>query len=102
MNLTEGMDVENKSSMIIDIIIRSIAFVVINYLLVSTELSFKASALGLIASLANIWLITDYYESVQRQTKNKGMTILLCVLCFIASVVIAYFVGYIRGTIIQF
>ena len=40
---------ENKTSKIIDVIGRSIAFVVINYLLVSTELSFKANILGLIA-----------------------------------------------------
>lgn len=93
---------ENKSSTIIDIIIRSIAFVVINYLLVSTELSFKASVWGLTASLTNIWLITDYYKSVQSQTKNKSMTIFLCVLCYIASAAIAYFAGYIHGTIIQF
>ena len=93
---------QNKSSKIIDVIGRSIAFVVINYLLVSTELSFKANILGLIASLTNIWMIADYYKSVQRQIGKKGVTILLCVLCFIASAAIAYFVGYVRGTIIQF
>lgn len=93
---------QNKSSKIIDVIGRSIAFVVINYLLVSTELSFKANILGLIASLTNIWMIVDYYKSVQRQIGKKGMTILLCALCFITSAVIAYFVGYVYGTIMQF
>lgn len=86
----------------IDVIGRSIAFVVVNYLLVSTELSFKANILGLIASLTNIWMIADYYTSVQRQIGKRGVAILLCVLCFIASAAIAYFVGYVRGTIVQF
>ena len=93
---------QDKSSKIIDIIVRSIAFVVINYLLVSTELSFKANILGLMASFANIWMITDYYQSVQRRTEKKGVTILLCAICFVASVAIAYFVGYVHGTIIPF
>ena len=93
---------ENKGSKIIDIIVRSIAFVVINYLLVSTELSFKANILGFLASFANIWMIIDYYKSVQKQLEKKAVTILLCVLCFIASAAIAYFVGYVRGTIMQF
>lgn len=93
---------KNKHSTIIDIIVRSIAYVVINYLLVSTELSFKATFMGLIASLTNVWMITDYYKSVHRQTGKRGVTILLCVLCFMASAAIALFVGYVHGTIIPF
>ena len=64
---------DNKSSKTIDVIGRSIAFVVINYLLVSTELSFKANFLGLIASLINVWMVIDYYKSVQRQLEKRGI-----------------------------
>lgn len=93
---------ENKSAKAIDVIGRSMAFIVINYLLVSTELSFKTNILGLFASLTNIWMIIDYYKSVRRQIGKKGVTILLCILCFLASASIAYFVGYVHGTIISF
>ncbi len=93
---------EKKVSNIIDITVRSIVFVIINYLLVSMELSFKASLLGLLASLSNIWMIIDYFKVVQTQAKSKIIAIILCVICFIVSAVIAYYVGYIKGTIVSF
>lgn len=91
-----------KDTNIIDIIGRSIAFVIINYILVSTELSFKASILGLLASLANIWIIIDYFKVIHTQTNNKILTIVLCGMCLLASIAVAYFVGYVKGTIMSF
>ena len=93
---------QKRLSDIIDIVVRSIVFVIINYLLVSAELSFKTSILGLLASLSNIWIIIDYFRAVQAQTKSKAIAILLCSICFIANSVIAYYVGYIKGIIVSF
>ena len=93
---------EKRSFNIIEIAVRSIVFVFINYLLVSTELSFKTSIWGLLASLSNIWMIIDYFRAVEAKAKSKTITIILCVVCFIASAAIAYFVGYIKGTIVSF
>ena len=93
---------EKKVANIIDIAVRSVVFVIINYLLVSMELSFKVSLLGLLASLSNIWMIINYFKAVKTQAKSKIIAIILCVICFIASAAIAYFVGYIKGTIVSF
>ena len=97
-----GLIMKDRASKMVDIIARSVVFVVINYLLVSAELSFRANILGLMASIANIWMITDFYQSIKMLTEKKGMAILVDVICFVVSIAIAYFVGYVHGTIRPF
>lgn len=93
---------ENKNSKVLDIISRSFSFIVINYFLISMELSFMTSIMGWIASIVNIWMVMDYYQSIKSHIGRKSVTVLFCVLCYIASTAFAYFVGYVHGTIILF
>lgn len=54
--------------------------------------------MGVTVSIANIWMVIDDYQSIQRLIGKKSVAIFFCVQCHIANTAIAYFVGYVHGT----
>ena len=87
---------------ILDILVKSVLFVFVNYILSSIQMSFKASFLAFLASISNVWMILDYYTSIQSKTNSRFVTVLLIVICFVAKIIILYYFGYIKGTIDSF
>ena len=87
---------------ILDILVKSVLFVFVNYILSSIQMSFKASFLAFLASISNVWMILDYYTSIQSKTNSRFVTVLLIVICFVAKIFILYYFGYIKGTIASF
>ena len=87
---------------ILDILVKSVLFVFVNYILSSIQMSFKASFLAFLASISNVWMILDYYTSIQSKTNSRFVTVLLIVICFVAKITILYYFGYIKGTIDSF
>lgn len=87
---------------ILDILVKSILFVFVSYILSSMQMSFKASFLAFLASISDVWMILDYYTSIQSKTNSRFVTVLLIVICFVAKIIILYYFGYIKGTISSF
>ena len=94
--------VKNKILKGIDIIIRSLFYIIMNYLFISMGLSFHAHWISILFSTAMIWKTIEYGKSIHELTRKKTVTAILCIGCIAASTFIAYFVGYIQGTIVSF
>ena len=86
----------------VDITVESINFIIISYALSSVAMSFRESWIYILFFAYNVWLIGRYYDTVNKVTKSKIITGILCAVCLLIFCLMVYFVGYIDGEITQF
>ena len=65
-------------------------------------MSFRESWIYILFFASNVWLISRYYDTVNKVTKSEIITGILCAVCLLIFCLMVYFVGYIDGEITQF
>ena len=93
---------KNQLSTVTEVVVRSIFYIIANYVFVSMGLSFHAHWIAILFLLSMVWATIDYGESVNKITGKKVIAEILCICCIAISIAIAYFVGYIQGEIVSF
>ena len=93
---------KNQLSTVTEVVVRSIFYIITNYVFVSMGLSFHTHWIAILFLLSMVWATIDYGESVNKITGKKVIAEILCICCIAISIAIAYFVGYIQGAIISF
>ena len=92
----------NGISKALEIAGRSIFYTLANYTFISMEVSFRTHWISILFSAANVWYSLAYWKAMKALTGKKSLAWVLCGGCLAASAGIAYFAGYIRGTIVPF
>ena len=91
-----------KRSKILDIIVESINYIIINYALSNMAMFFKTNPVFILFYASEIWVMGKYWEKVYDITKNKIISAILLIICFAIHIGIAYLIGRISGNIIPF
>ena len=93
---------KNQLSTVTEVVVRSIFYIITNYVFVSMGLSFHTHWIAILFLLSMVWATIDYGKSVNKITGKKVIAEILCICCIAISIAIAYFVGYIQGAIVSF
>lgn len=93
-------DMQQKHSSVPEIVGRSLFYTLTNYLLISMELSFRAQWFSVLFSAALVWCNMEYWNAIYRLTGKKLAAWVLWGVCIAVSTGIAYFAGYIQGTLV--
>ena len=91
---------QQKRSSVPEIVGRSLFYTLMNYLLTSMELSFHAQWFLVLFSSALVWCNMEYWNAIHRLTGKKLAAWVLCGICIAISTGVAYFAGYIQGTLV--
>ena len=86
----------------LDIIIESINYVIINYALSNMAVLFQSNPLFILFFASEIWVMGNYCRRVYNITKNKIVTAVLLIICFLIHISMLYFVGRIVGNVVPF
>lgn len=92
----------NAISKALEIAGRSVFYTIASYTFISMEVSFRTHWISILFSAANLWYSIAYWKAMKALTGKKSLALVLCVGCLVACTGIAYFAGYIRGTIVPF
>lgn len=98
---------KKKYSALPELLLRSIFYTLINYVLLSMVLSFRLHWSSILFSAAMLWFALDYSKTIQQLTGQQltGKRLLADLLwlgCILISTFIAFFVGYIQGSFASF
>ena len=91
---------KNQLSTVTEVVVRSIFYIITNYVFVSMGLSFHTQWISILFLLSMVWSTIDYGKSINEITEKKVIAEILCICCIALSIAIAYFVGYIQGTFV--
>ena len=86
----------------IEIFFESLYFLVITYTLSSMAASFNPDLLSLLFRVVNVFALTKFYASVQKQTGNNFWTYMILFLNLVIFALVAWNFGYIKGEFIPF
>ena len=89
---------KKKYSALPELLLRSIFYTLINYVLLSMVLSFRLHWSSILFSAAMLWFALDYSKTIQQLTGKRLLADLLWLGCILISTFIAFFVGYIQGS----
>lgn len=87
---------KKKYSALPELLLRSIFYTLINYVLLSMVLSFRLHWSSM------LWFALDYSKTIQQLTGKRLLADLLWLGCILISTFIAFFVGYIQGSFASF
>lgn len=93
---------KKKYSALPELLLRSIFYTLINYVLLSMVLSFRLHWSSFLFSAAMLWFALDYSKTIQQLTGKRLLADLLWLGCILISTFIAFFVGYIQGSFASF
>lgn len=93
---------KKQHSTVPELLLRSIFYTLVNYVLLSMVLSFRFHWSSILFSTAMLWFALDYSKAIQRLTSKRLLADLLWLGCILLSTFIAFFVGYIQGSIVPF
>ena len=88
---------KKKYSALPELLLRSIFYTLINYVLLSMVLSFRLHWSSILFSAAMLWFALDYSKTIQQLTGKRLLADLLWLGCILISTFIAFFVGYIQA-----
>ena len=92
----------SRSSKFFEILIESVNYIVINYALSNMAMLFQRNLFFILFFASEVWVMGNYWRKVYEITKNKYVSAILIVVCFMIHIGIVYFVGRIVGDIIPF
>ena len=92
----------SRSSKFLEILIESVNYIVINYALSNMAMLFQRNLFFILFFASEVWVMGNYWRKVYEITKNKFVSAILIVVCFMIHIGIVYFVGRIVGDIIPF
>ena len=90
---------KKQASSLLGIVIETLNYMIINYVLISAVLSLKTSMLSILFMASLFWLFDKFYSTVQELVKNKWIAVGIVLTMSILECVIVYFAGYLKGTI---
>ena len=90
---------KKKYSALPELLLRSIFYTLINYVLLSMVLSFRLHWSSILFSAAMLWFAS---KAIQQLTGKRLLADLLWLGCILISTFIAFFVGYIQGSFASF
>lgn len=93
------MSKANKLKNSIEVLIFSINFISISYLLLSALHSFKSHPLFILLFACNCWLISQFKNFLSKLIPNKKLNIFICILNIILILTIIFHFGYISMSI---
>ena len=93
---------KKKYSALPELLLQSIFYTLINYVLLSMVLSFRLHWSSILFSAAMLWFALDYSKTIQQLTGKRLLADLLWLGCILISTFIAFFVGYIQGSFTYF
>ena len=85
-----------------ELLLRSIFYTLINYVLLSMVLSFRLHGSSILFSAAMLWFALDYSKTIQQLTGKRLLADIYYRGCILISTFIAFFVGYIQGSFASF
>lgn len=91
-----------KASKYLDILIESINYIIINYALSNMAMLFQSNPLFILFFASELWIMGNYWRKVYDVTKNKILTAVLLIICFVIHISIVYFVGRVVGNVVPF
>lgn len=93
---------KKKYSALPELLLRSIFYTLINYVLLSMVLSFRLHWTSILFSAAMLWFALDYSKTIQQLTGKQLLADLLWLGCILISTFITFLVGYIQGSFASF
>lgn len=91
-----------KTSKIVDAVIGSINYILINYALSNMAMLLKSSPLFILFFASEVWVLGKYWQKMHDLTGSKILSGVLLIGCFAIHIGIAYFVGRVVGSIVPF
>ena len=89
-------------SKIMDVLVETINFILLSYLLSSAALSFHRSILYILFFASDVWLTSKYWDRLKSLIMNKGIRVCVLMGSFLILVLIIYFGGYLSSTVASF
>ena len=77
-----------------ELLLRSIFYTLINYVLLSRVLSFRLHWSSILFSATMLWFALDYSKAIQQMTGKRLLADLLWLDCILSSTFLAFFLGY--------
>ena len=99
---TEALSDKRLASKYLDILIESINYIIINYALSNMAMLFQSNPLFILFFASELWIMGNYWRKVYDVTKNKILTAVLLIICFVIHISIVYFVGRVVGNVVPF
>lgn len=90
---------KNNFGKYMNIIIESLNFMIIDYVMMSAILSLKTSIVSVLFSASLFWLFDRFYSTLKELTKNKFISLSILTIIIALECVIVYFTGYLKGSI---
>ncbi|MBQ8232364.1 MAG: hypothetical protein IJZ34_10630 [Lachnospiraceae bacterium] len=87
---------------IMDVLVETINFIVLSYLLCSAALSFNQSMLYILFFASAVWLTSKYWDRLKSLIMNQGIRVCVLMGSFLILVLIMYFGGYLSSTLASF
>ena len=94
--------IKMKVSKYLDIVIESINYIIINYALSNMAMLLQSNPLFILFFASEIWVMGNYWRKVCDIIKNKILTAILLIVCFVIHIGIVYFVGRVVGSVVPF
>lgn len=93
---------KSKASKIVDVLIYSINYILINYALSNMAMLLKSNPLFILFFASEVWVMGNYWRKMHDLTGSKILSAILLFGCFVIHIGIAYFVGRVVGNIVPF
>lgn len=93
---------KSKASKIVDVVIYSINYILINYALANMAMLLKSNPLFILFFASEVWVMGNYWGKMHDLTGSKILSVILLFGCFAIHIGIAYFVGRVVGNIVPF
>ena len=84
-----------------EIVIESVNYIIISYALSCMTFLFKTNWLFVLFFASEIWLLSKYFATLNKLTKNKIISGVVWVCSMIIVGLLMYFVGYVDGTLVS-
>lgn len=85
-----------------EIVIESVNYIMISYALSCMTFLFRSNWLFILFFASEIWLMSKYFVTLNKLTKNKIVSGAVWVCSLVVVCLLMYFVGYVDGTLIPF
>ena len=85
-----------------EIVIESVNYIVISYALSCMTFLFKTNWLFIPFFASEIWMLSKYFVTLNKLTKNKIVSGAVWVCSLIIVGLLMYYIGYVDGTLVPF
>lgn len=84
------------------IVIESLNYIIISYALSCMTFLFRTDWLFVLFFASEIWLLSKYFATLNKLTKNKIVSVVVWICSLIIVGLLMYYIGYVDGTPVPF